>query len=154
MNDDKKAKNGPKRSRRRSAVVPTKDASETNESGDISKIPPEILEAAKSGDLEVVTRLIRIVHAWQAPLPPPEIFREYPDAVQNVITDNWVGESKHRRKIESRGQGLAAVIAIGAIVAAVFCSMYGQPLVGASIVIGAMVGIGLTGALRLFRSRE
>lgn len=131
-------------------LVPAIDESAAPELHAELQIPPEILEALKTGDPEMVAQLIRISSSWQGPLPPPEIFKEYPKPVQTTIKDNWLAESQHRRGIETRGQIFGVVIALAAIVAAVVAAIQGQTLVGASIVIATMVGIAATGLIRLF----
>ena len=143
---------GDKKDKKRSPAVATEKVSEPEEADDLSDVPVEILEAVKSGDPKAVTKLIQFVRIrnWQAPLPPPEIFREYPEPVQSIITKNWVSESDHRRNIETRGQIIGALIAFGALVATVVVALNGQPLVGGSIIVATMLGIGLSGLIRIF----
>ena len=143
---------GDKKDKKRPPAVATEKVSEPEEAGDLSDVPAEILEAVKSGDPKAVTKLIRIVltRTWLAPLPPPEIFSEYPGPVQTIITNNWEAESGHRRKIESRAQIIGTLIAFGAMGATIIVALNGQPWVGGSIIVATMLGIGLSGLIRIF----
>lgn len=112
----------------------------------------ELVEALQSGDLSRVAAVFQTVASYSGPLPPPHMLQEYNDALPdgaNRIVNNWETESQHRRTVESRSQILAFLVMLLAISAAVGCAYFGQPWVGGGIVLATMLGIGLTGALRL-----
>ena len=110
----------------------------------------EVLEALKSSDPEIYATLTEISRSWQGPLPPPEILKEYPESIQTTFNDNWLEESRHRRKLAVRGQIFAAVIALSAISGAVAAAFLEQPYVGAAIVFAAFGAIAATGLIHLF----
>ena len=147
---------GDKKDKNRPPKAAPEEAGEPEDAGDFSEDAALFLEAVKSGDPKVVTKLIQFVrtHTWLAPIPPPEIFGEYPDPVQTIITKNWVDESRHRRKIETRAQIIGALIAFGAIGATIIVALNGQPWVGGSIIVATMIGIGLSGLIRIFPPRR
>ena len=82
------------------------------------------------------------------------MFRAYPEDVQTTITENWRKESDHRRRLATRGQIIATIIALASMGIAAVVALLGQPWVGASIVLAAMGGIALTGLIRLFPSNR
>lgn len=98
-----------------------------------------------------------VTRQFMGPLPPPEVLKAYnealPDGANRIVTA-FEKQGDHRRQTETRGQKYALWIALSAIVAAVVCALQGQPLVGGTIVLSALVGIGLTGAIRLFLRRR
>ena len=79
-----------------------------------------------------------------------EIFNEYPKPVQTAIKDNLLAESKHRRRLETRGQIVGTVIALAAIAGAIVTASLGQPFVAGTIVLATMGGIAATGLIRIF----
>lgn len=120
---------------------------------DIDAVPEStagVLEALKSADPEIFAQLIKIGSSWQGPYPPPEIFKAYPKPLQTAIKDNLIDESRHRRKIQTRGQIAGTVIALAAILGAVVTASMGQPFVAGTIVLATMGGIAATGLIRLF----
>lgn len=117
----------------------------------LASVPEELLEALESGDKKKLAATLQLVAAYYGPLPPPDMLREYNDALTdgaNRIVSNWESESRHRRTIERRSQNLAFIIVMSAIVAAVGCAYFGQPWIGFGIVLATMLGIGLAGALK------
>lgn len=112
------------------------------------------LRSASPEEAKILVRSITSSQSWSGPLPPPQALKEYSDAIPDGgdrIVANWETESNHRRGLQSRGQWLAVGIAMAAIVASVVCALNGQPWVGGTIILAAMIAIGLTGAVNLFR---
>ena len=135
-------------------AAPEGDDSGAKEPTVLSQEVLELAAAAKSGDLKAVAQLVQIERSWFGPLPPPEIFRDYPDDVQTAITENWRVESDHRRGLTRRGQIIGTIIALASMGTAAVVAIMGQPWVGASIVVSTMIGIALTGVIRIFPSRR
>ena len=44
----------------------------------------------------------RVQRTWSGPLPPPEIFKQYPKEVQRAIIQHADKQMKHRHKIENQ----------------------------------------------------
>lgn len=129
-------------------------ATEAVEGGKLETEMPERNEA-DGQDLSVLLAQHSQFHA--GPLPPPDMLREYAEIIPdgaNRIIEGWEGEVKHRRRMETRGQVMAAAIAALAIGASVVTAYLGQPLVASVIIAATMAGIGLTGALGIFLSRR
>lgn len=71
-------------------------------------IPQEIKEIAEDIPEEVVDRIVEVtttrIHQsemWSGPLPPPDIFKQYPVEVQKAIVNQATAQMKHRHKIEA-----------------------------------------------------
>lgn len=98
-----------------------------------------------------------VLRQFMGPLPPPEVLEDYnnalPDGAERIVM-SFEKQGNHRRRTETRSQIFAFVIALAAIVGAVICALNDRPFVGATIVVAGMIGIGLTGALKLFLRRR
>lgn len=91
-------------------------------------------------------------------------YRDADPSAPHIILEAFKAQGDHRRQLEQseaedfrkvrrRGQWMCLAIVMAAIGAGVVCSIYGQPWVGASIVIPTVLGIGVVGGIGLFWRR-
>lgn len=90
---------------------------------------------------------------WEGPIPPPQAIEAYerlvPGSAQ-IMWNNFDEQSQHRRELEkkvvvasedraNRGQYIAAVLIVLAIVAGVVIALAANAYVGGAVVLGSIV---------------
>jgi uncharacterized membrane protein len=152
-----KETNGKTRARKSSTPTksdPKSEESEASEPGNNAvesrqdSDDAEVLEGLHGS--EVPEEVVQLAMRYAGPLPPPRMLSQYndalPDGAHRIVT-SWENEGDHRRKLQNRGQWIAAGLGFAAIVAAVVCALSGQPWVGGSIIAFTMLAMGATGAV-------
>ena len=122
--------------------------------GPLSDSEQEVVQALRSGDIYEILETIEET-LWLGPLPPPAVFKEYPEEIQAALAKNSLedtkAETQHRHRYETRGQWMGFGIALAAIGAAAFAAMHGAEFIGASLVIAVAVGGGIAGIRNLMK---
>jgi uncharacterized membrane protein len=125
---------------------------------------PEIFKGLEPGKKKAIVRTIQSISAkfHVGPLPSPDTLSEYNDVIPNAaerIFTEFEEQGKHRRKLESKvisaniiqsyiGQGLAFIIAISFLCAALWCFSKGYEFAGSAIGVvdlGALVAVFIKG---------
>lgn len=76
---------------------------EQSEQEILESLPEEIRKEAKKLSPDVLAALtISIRQSWSGPLPPPEVFKKYPAAVQKAIVAQADAQLKHRQQLEKK----------------------------------------------------
>lgn len=136
---------------------PTEVPQEVMERLDSGDIPESLRTAIESGDIKhAVAVAIRTTSLSAGPIPDPEILKGYqeivPGSAERIM--GWAEEeSNHRREIErsqslsyishrGRGQIMAFIIALTAIVTGGIVASLGQPWAGGSIAVATALAIG------------
>lgn len=134
------------------AAEPKDDASHSSEHSSAVSASDgprsNLLDDAQSG--EFPEEIIQLAMRYAGPLPPPGMLKQYNDALPDGadrIVSSWEWEGQHRRKLQNRGQLIAAGLGGGSIVAAVICALFGQAWVAGSIVGVTMLAMGASGAI-------
>jgi uncharacterized membrane protein len=116
-------------------------------------IPKEVEEVAKDVPKKVVANIVRVTRRiesetrWIGPLPPPEIFKQYPPDVRKAMVQQASAQMKHRQKIENkviesniknsgRGMNYAFGLTITLIVVGAFLVAIGKSTEGLIAIFG------------------
>lgn len=107
---------------------------------------------------QLVQILARAV--FSGPLPPPEMLARYNEALPdgaNRIVKMTEDQSSHRRKMESRGQIFAFVLAMVAILGGIFLIAEGRSIEGLVpllAAIGGLIAVFVYGEVRARSARQ
>jgi uncharacterized membrane protein len=124
------------------------------------------LDARQTVDRVVRTEFRQEQH-WNAPILPPNIIKQYDDAVPNGaerLFSQFESESNHRRSMEQRGLELQGRdLWLGKLLALLFAwsvlglagfAIYKDALWIAALLGGGMIGTIIFGFLRIFGDKE
>jgi uncharacterized membrane protein len=117
---------------------------------------PERAVAGNPRDARQVTQVGMELHAWQGPIPPPEVLRAYNEIIENGaerIFSQFEKETHHRHRMQRRtqtfpfydqiaGRGSALVFALACLLLSGYAIAQGAQ-VPATVLGGAMIIAGI-----------
>jgi uncharacterized membrane protein len=116
----------------------------TTDEQDANLDTPEAVDGEPAPDRGQEGGIIEIKQGFSGPLPPPQMLAQYNAALPNGadrIVKMAEEQSAHRRRMESRGQVFAFILALVAILAGVGLILDGRSAEGLVSLVGALAGL-------------